>query len=75
MPADCCKKFWENIADDVPVFTLVGTDPLAASTVDYWLAQARVSNVNQGKINRAALHASAMRDFLENHPERMKIPD
>jgi len=75
MPAQCCKDFWRKLPDDVPVFTIVGYDKLAADTLECWLTFARANGVNRGKINRAQEHLAAIRAYQEAHPEKVKLPD
>lgn len=75
MPAPCCKKFWEKIPDDEPVFTLAARDLLAADTVSFWIGRAKKIGVNAEKIQRAIEHWQLIVGFQSAHPERTKIPD
>lgn len=75
MPKDCCKKFWNKIPDDVPVFTVVGWDSLASKTVRFWLAEAALAGVNADKLQRTINHIRDLDEYVANNPEKMKLPD
>jgi N-glycosylase/DNA lyase len=75
MPAECCKKFWERIPEDVPVFTLVGWDRLAERTVRFWVSEASMAGVPAAKMQKGINHILWMQEYAEAHPEMMKLPD
>jgi len=75
MPAECCKKFWEKIPEDVPVFTLAGWDPLAIDAIITWIALAVEYGVPESKLIRSREHLKAIQQFQKDHPERVKMPD
>lgn len=75
MPKQCCKEFWDKIADDEPVFILAGRDAFAGDIVDAWIAKALKEGVNRDKIDRATQHLIAIRQWQNNNPHRVKLPD
>jgi hypothetical protein len=78
MPAQCCFDFWEKTRrenPDVPVFTLIGYDQLAADTVAFWIQLALYRGVNADKLTRAVQHWDAIREYQAAHPEKVKLPD
>lgn len=75
MPAQCCKKFWEKIPNDEPVFTLAARDLLAPEVISFWIDRAKKMGVNPEKIQKAVDHWRAFVGFQTAHPERTKIPD
>jgi hypothetical protein len=75
MPRDCCKKFFARIPDEVPVFTLVAYDKVAAATIRDWMARAKVAGVNPFKIDLAEAHLRDFERYALEHPGAMKIPD
>jgi hypothetical protein len=75
MPAECCKKFWKKIPDEVPVFTVVGWDKLAIRTVRCWCALALQEGVNMAKVQKGIDHVGWMEEYAALHPDAMKLPD
>lgn len=75
MPKQCCKDTWNKIPDDEPVFILMGRDLTAASRVLEWIESAKAASVNPDKIRRAEEHLADFVNFVQEHPERCKMPD
>lgn len=75
MPAECCKEFFKKIPEDVPVFTLVGYDSLAISTIRFWIDRAEEYGVNHEKIDRAKEHLKAIESYQDSNPKSVKLPD
>ncbi len=75
MPAECCKKFYEKIPDDEPVFTIAGRDLLGPDVIRCWIGRAADNGVNADKLQRAVQHLKWFEEFQAAHPERCHLPD
>jgi hypothetical protein len=75
MPRPCCKRFFDRIPDDVPVFTVVAWDPTAVPTVEAWLAEARKLGVNPFKLETVTAHLNELKRWAAANPDKMKVPD
>lgn len=56
------------IADDMPVFLLLGKDQYAANTVRYWAGRVEAGGGDPTMIKMARAHADVM-DGLQNHKQ------
>ncbi len=75
MPKECCKKTWEKIPEDEPVFILRGQDLISGILVEEWIQLAERWKVNKDKIDRAKEHLQDIRIFQLENPRRCKTPD
>ncbi len=75
MPKECCKKTWEKIPEDEPVFILRGKDLLSGIVVEEWIRLAERWKVNDDKLRRAKEHLRDIKEFQSENPDRCKVPD
>jgi hypothetical protein len=62
-------------ADDEPIFILVGDDKFAPALVVLWVELAITFGSPRGKFQEAARLLTRMRQWQEDHPDRVKVPD
>lgn len=67
--AELLKKL-ETWPDDMPIFSIIGLDALAAVAIDHWIDEAVAAGVNFEKIDSARV----VRAACANYPGQ-RLPD
>ena len=65
----------KDLPDDEPVFLIRGQDAAAPSAISGYAAEAKAEGASDKHVERALARAREIRQWQDEHPARVKVPD